>query len=214
MRILQPKEGQTYLYFYKDSDLNPSQNISLAKKLLKEVGCKVGPAWKREQPEYYICKCDIGEFRLVNDVPANYIESENYDVIKYLADRLIVVCHKYKKNSVVRLVDGKSATVKDYINEDYIIDDGIIEKQLVEEEIVCLRRIPDDVLNKKVCVHIIDPDFGEYETYEGIVIKAEMSQGMMCITLDISEDELLGDEAYNYEHTIFENEIKSIRILE
>lgn len=31
MRILEPKEGQKYLYFYEDYDLNPSQNISAAR---------------------------------------------------------------------------------------------------------------------------------------------------------------------------------------
>ena len=88
MRVLQPKDGQTYLYFYEDSMLNPSQNISLAKKLLKELGCKIGPAWKREQPEYHICTCEMGEFRLVNDVPAIFL-FDNF-IISLLLIKLLI----------------------------------------------------------------------------------------------------------------------------
>lgn len=77
--------------------LNPSQNISLAKKLLKELGCKIGPAWKREQPEYHICTCEKGEFRLVNDVPAIFIESDNSEIICFLAKGLEIVCLSIKR---------------------------------------------------------------------------------------------------------------------
>lgn len=68
MRILLSKEGHTYLYFYKNNELEPSSDIKTIKRLLKECGCRVGPAWKREEPEYHICQCEAGEFRLVNDI--------------------------------------------------------------------------------------------------------------------------------------------------
>lgn len=39
MRILLPKEGHTYLYFYKNNELEPSSDIKTIKRLLKECGC-------------------------------------------------------------------------------------------------------------------------------------------------------------------------------
>ena len=211
MRVLQPKDGQTYLYFYEDSMMNPSQNISLAKKLLKELGCKIGPAWKREQPEYHICTCEKGEFRLVNDVPAIFIESDNSEVISFLAKGLEIVCHKYKKGCEIRLADGSSAVIKDYIKEDYLADTASGEKRITEDDIICKKLIPDNIVGKNVSVSLWDPDMGELDEYTGVVKKWEMSGKVLGITVEVvwSDDE---DEPCIFEHTIYEDEIYKISV--
>jgi len=213
MRVLQPKDGQTYLYFYEDSMLNPSQNISLAKKLLKELGCKIGPAWKREQPEYHICTCEKGEFRLVNDVLAIYIESEKSEVISFLAKGLEVVCHKYKKGCEIRMTDGYSATIEDYIKEDYIVATASGDKQITEDDIVCKKLIPDDIIGKNVTVSLWDPDMGELEEYTGTVKATEMSGKVLSVTVEVvwADDE---DDPCIFEHTIYEDEIKKITVID
>lgn len=61
----------------------------------------------------------------MNDIPANFIESDDSRVIEYLADRLMVVCHKFKIGCEVRLNDGQAVYIKDYINEDYIVSRNI-----------------------------------------------------------------------------------------
>ena len=213
MRVLQPKDGQTYLYFYEDSMLNPSQNISIAKKMLKELGCKIGPAWKREQPEYHICTCEKGEFRLVNDVPAIYIESDKSEVISFLAKGLEVVCHKYKKGCEIRMTDGYSATIEDYIKEDYIVATASGDKQITEDDIVCKKLIPDDIIGKNVTVSLWDPDMGELEEYTGTVKATEMSGKVLGVTVEVvwADDE---DDPCIFEHTIYEDEIKKITVID
>ena len=42
MRVLEPKENHTYLYFYNDDDLTISQDMAAVKKYLWEIGCKIG----------------------------------------------------------------------------------------------------------------------------------------------------------------------------
>ena len=215
MRILLPKEGQTYLYFYKNNELEPSSDIKTIKRLLKECGCKVGPAWKREKTEYHICQCEAGEFRLVNDVPANYIESDDSRVIEYLADRLMVVCHKFKIGCEVRLNDGQAVYIKDYINEDYIVSSDTVDKQISEGDVACKAVIPDAITDKKVAVSLVDPDFGELDDYEGIVKNVEFSDGMLRMTIEVSEDwDLVGDEPFVFEKIILENEIAKIKVIE
>lgn len=215
MRVLQPKEGQTFLYFYEDYELNPSQNITAARKLLKEIGCKIGPPWMREQPEYYICSCESGEFRLVNDVPAIYVESDSSQVIKYLAEGLMVVCHRYKVGDEVRLIDGRSAKVTEYINEDYAVAVGEVYFQITEKEILCKKMIPDNIEGKDIVVTLIDPDFGEFYEYEGVVVAKEMINGSMGITIEVEADWDIdeNEEMMTFEKTILEGEIKTIRIV-
>lgn len=214
MRVLRPKENQTYLYFYEDSDLNPSQNISAVRKLLKELGCKIGPVWKRQQPAFYLCSCDKGEFKLVNDVPAIFIESEDSQLIEHLAIGLERVCHRYKAGDVVRLKNGEAVTIEEYINEDYLVA-GVAERRISEDDIVCKKKIPDGIIGKKIKVAIIDPDFGEFEKYEGIVIRSEMIVQTMSVTIEVvyNWDLNEGEEPTVFEKIILEDEIKNIELL-
>ena len=193
--------------------LNPSQNISLAKKLLKELGCKIGPAWKREQPEYHICTCEMGEFRLVNDVPAIFIEADKSEIISFLAKGLEIVCHKYKKSCEIRLADGSSTVIKDYIEEDYLVDTVLGEKRITEDDIICKKLIPDNIVGKNVSVSLWDPDMGELDEYTGIVKKSEMSGKVLGITIEVawSDDEY---DSCIFEHTIYEDEIKKITVID
>lgn len=191
--------------------LNPSENISLAKKLLKELGCKIGPAWKREQPEYHICTCEMGEFRLVNDVPAIFIEADKSEIISFLAKGLEIVCHKYKKSCEIRLADGSSTVIKDYIEADYLVDTVSGEKRITEDDIICKKLIPDNIVGKNVSVSLWDPDMGELDEYTGIVKKCEMSEKVLGITVEVvwADDE---DEPCIFEHTIYEDEIYKISV--
>jgi len=213
IRILQPKDGQTYLYFYKNSILEPSQDITAIKKLLRECGCKIGPAWKRKQPEFYICECEQGEFRLINDTPAIYIESDNSSVISHLASRLIVACHRYKVDCEVRMKDGTVAVIKDYIEADYLVEIAGKERQVTEEDIICIRVIPDSIVGRHVEISMIDADFGEYLQHTGKVIKQEISGHNLCITIEVNDWDIGDEKAYVYEQIIYENEIKSIKVL-
>lgn len=214
MRVLQPKEGQTYLYFYEDSDFNPSQNISKVRSLLKRIGCKIGSVWRREPVDFYLGSCEIGDFKLVNDVPAIYIESEDSEVIKYLAAKLEIVCHKYEVGADVRFQNGQSGIIKEYIKEDYIIVVNGFEKQVSEDDIVCRKVIPDNIVGKEVIVSLIDPDFGEYEQCKGCVVRTEICMSTLCIVVEVVTDWEEEDEIpFKYENKIYENEIKELRVI-
>ncbi|MGN0325387.1 MAG: hypothetical protein ACI4DW_03675 [Lachnospiraceae bacterium] len=225
MRVLRPEEGQTFLYFYKNEELEPSQDIATVKKLLRKLGCKVGPAWSRMVPEYYLCNCEAGEFKLVNDVPAIFLETEDSKVIEFLAEGLIRLCHIYPIGVEVRLKDESVVRIEDYYNEDYLVKgDGEIY-QLPEREILCKKVIPDNIEGKRIRVCIKDSILYEVEEYEGVVLTVksplQTPENIAQIVIECdyydSEFEEGNEKALplgTVEEFIYENEIISIEVLE
>ena len=200
MRIIPPKDGQTYLYFYENSELEPSADIKKINKLLRDAGCKIGPAWKREQPEFYLCSCAYGDFKLVADVPGSYIESENPNVIKSLA------------------IDDDVVTIVDYQNEYYLVERNSTTEVLEEGAISCIRKIPDDILGKRAECKIFDSFLGECETIIGAVTEvkqpSQTKDGRLCLII-AAEDDGFEDELDYYRTVIIcENEVLSFNVFD
>ena len=218
MRIMPPKDGQTYLYFYKNRELEPSADIKKITKLLRDGGCKIGPAWKREQPEFYLCSCAYGDFRLVADVPGSYIESENPNVIKSLAIDLIRACHIYKIGTEIRLKNDDVVTIVDYQNEYYLVERNSTTEVLEEGAISCIRKIPDYILGKRVECKIFDSFLGECETIIGAVMEvkqpSQTKDGILCLII-AAEDDGFEDELDYYRTVIIcENEVLSFNVID
>ena len=218
MRIIPPKDGQTYLYFYENRELEPSADIKKINKLLRDAGCKIGPAWKREQPEFYLCSCAYGEFKLVADVPGSYIESENPNVIKSLAIDLIRACHIYKIGTEIRLKNDDVVTIVDYQNEYYLVERNSATEVLEEEAISCIKKIPDNILGKRVVCEIFDSFLGESETIIGAVTEikqpSQTKDEILCLVI-AAEDDGFEDELEDYRTVIIcENEVLSFSIFD
>lgn len=218
MRIILPKDGQTYLYFYENRELEPSADINKIKKLLRDAGCKIGPAWKREQPEYYLCSCVYGDFKLVADVPGSYIESMNPNLMKSLAIDLVRACHKYKIGTEIRLKSDDVVTIVDYQNEDYLVERNSTTEVLEEEAISCIKKIPDDILGKRATCKIFDSFLGECETIIGVVkeIKqpSQTKDGILCLVIAAEDDGFEDELDYKRTVIICENEVLSLSIFD